>query len=155
MPGAEEFHFDGRHRFTLELGDFRNGVILNVEEIEDCTLPRRKKIHRSMQPVDLALEVEIILKVGTLGNETLVNHFEIFGRMPAAPVVANSVVRDLPEQCERMCHLADAPKGFHRMQRNILLQIFVMNKTASSPGFEANDAADIRKINDHVTVFPD
>ena len=129
-------------------------MVLDVEEIEDRTFSRRKKVHGLMQSFDLASEVEIILKVGALGNEPLVNHFEIFGRMPAAPVVANSIVRNLSEQCERMCHVADAPEGLQRMQRNILLQIFVTNRTASSPGFEADDAADVRKINDHVTVSP-
>ncbi len=74
--------------------------------------------------------------------------------MPAAPVVANGVVCDLPEQCEWMCHMADAPEGFHRMQGNVLLQIFVVNGTACSSGREVNDAADVRKINDHVTVLP-
>jgi hypothetical protein len=45
MPGAEEFHFDGRHGFTLEVRNLRNRVVLDVEEIEDRTFSRRKKVH--------------------------------------------------------------------------------------------------------------
>ena len=153
MPGAEESHFDGRHGFALELRNLRNGEVLDVEEIEDRTFSGRKKVHCAMEPFDLAPEVEIILKVGALRNEALVNHCEIFGGMPAAPVVANGVVRDLPEQCEWMCDVADAPERFHRMQGNILLQIFVVNGTACSSGREVNDATDVRNIN-HVTVLP-
>ncbi len=76
VPGAEEFHFDGGNGFSLELRNIRNGEVLDVEGIRDRTFSRRKKAHGVVEPFDLAPEVEIILEVGALGNEALVNHLD-------------------------------------------------------------------------------
>jgi hypothetical protein len=156
LAGSDEFHFHGRHGAALKGGDFRDRMIANVEELEEGALRRRQAVEGSMKEAGAAVAIEIGFEGRHVGDESLVDVGQIFGRRSAAPpVIAHRVMDDLHQQRARMCDLLDALKRFERVKRDILLQVFIVKGRARPLRHDVNEASNFCRTKIHVTVFLD
>ena len=58
---------------TLQARDLRNGMLVSVEQVQECAFGRGKEIQGLVEKFDLPPEVEIVFEIGSLGNRSFVD----------------------------------------------------------------------------------
>src|SRR5437016_10338171 len=79
LPRAGEFHLDGGDGAALQSGDLGDGVILDVEELEECALRWGKLSERAAKQDETAIAIDLGFECGHVGDESLVDAVDVFG----------------------------------------------------------------------------
>jgi hypothetical protein len=130
-------------------------LIVDIKQLEEHTFARRQTVERTAKQSDAALAVEIQLEGRPVSDKTFFDSIQILGQSTAPPMISDRVINDLHQQSAGIRNFVDAMKSFNSAQRDILLEILVMDRRAGSFRRNMNESADLRRIKFHVTVFLD
>ena len=68
-------------------------------------------------------------------------------------MIANGITDDFHQQCPWVGDLVQTPECLERVERNILLQVFIVDRCAGASRRHVNQTANFRWIKIHVTVL--
>ena len=127
---------------------------MSIEELEESALRVGEQVESVAEEIDTAPQIEVVFEGGSLGNESLGDGVQVFRRAPVTPVLLDRIVDDLHEQGARMRYPVDAAKRLDGAQRDLLLQILIVDGRAGSLRCDVNHGTNIGRIYFHVTVLP-
>jgi hypothetical protein len=147
--GSGEIHLDRRDRAGLKRGNARDRLVVNVIELEEGALGSRQSLERAAHQIQAAGAIEIRFKCRNVGDETLVDVIEIFGGAAAPPMIAHRVMNNLHQQGARMRDTAQALKRFERVKRDVLLQVFIVQRRSGLSRRDVDESSNFCGIDFH------
>jgi hypothetical protein len=125
-PRPEQIHLHCGHGFLLHYRDFGDGPFFHIEKVDGGSFVRIQSGKRMPQQINAAFCIEPFLKGRRLGEPPFFNSVEIFSAITPPPVIADGIPDNLAEECTRVSDFELFPKRFYRLQRRVLVEIFIV-----------------------------
>jgi transcriptional regulator with PAS, ATPase and Fis domain len=129
-------------------------VIVRIEQIQETSFRGRQATESCAQEIDLPAGVQIELECGYVRKQSLIDRVQIFGGTAAAPVIAHRIIDDLHQQRARMRDRSQTLKGLQRREGDLLLQIFIMDRSSGTLRHDVNQRANITDVQIHCDRSP-